>query len=205
MLLMVILLPVLFYLGADQEFFNLLVQEYGPKKDSDYLLWFSLLALAISVGLPRQVAAFSSGYMLGSVYGTVFATIAASLACFLTFVAAQFVFHKTLKKRFPKQIASLSAFFKHDVFTKAFIIRLIPAGSNFLTNVLAGTAKAPLIPYLAGTMLGFIPQMALFSMLGAGVSVGNNQQIILSVVLVIIAGVLVAYLVRKSKIKKSKV
>ena len=205
MLVAVVLLPLLFYFFADQAFINRLVQEYRPKTGSDYFLWFSFLALAMSVGLPRQVAAFSSGYLLGAVYGTLFATLAASLACLLTFVVARFVFHQSLTKRYPRQLETLSAFFKHDVFTKAFIIRLIPAGSNFLTNVLAGTAKAPLTPYLAGTMLGFIPQMTLFSMLGAGVSVGDNQQVMLSATLVIIAGILVTYLVRKSKNKSSTV
>ena len=82
---------------------------------------------------------------------------------------------------------------------KALAIRLIPAGSNFLTNVLAGTAKAKVFPYLAGTMVGFLPQMTLFSMLGAGVNVGSKQQVIISVITIVIAGLLITYLYKSKR------
>ncbi|GAA5133325.1 TVP38/TMEM64 family protein [Thalassotalea piscium] len=197
----VLLLPLVFYFTVDQALVNNIVQQYKPKDIGEFAFSFLILSLLMSMGLPRQIAAFSSGYLLGTLYGTFFATLAASLACLLTFFTARFIFHQRLSKQFPKQLATLNHFFTHDVFVKAFIIRLIPAGSNFLTNVLAGTAKAPLLPYLAGTMFGFIPQMLLFAMLGAGIQIGDNQQIILSVVLLLVAGILAAYLYQKKDAK----
>ncbi|GHE88500.1 DedA family protein [Thalassotalea profundi] len=190
----------MFYIIADQALINLFIEEFRPDSLGDYYLWFALLTLMMSIGLPRQVAAFSSGYLLGTGYGTLFATLAASIACLFTFVAARFIFHRSLSKRFPKQLSNFSAFFTHDVLIKAFIIRLIPAGSNFLTNVLAGTAKAPLFPYLSGSMLGFIPQMIVFSMLGSGINVGSKQQIVISICLLLVAAGLTGYLYRSGKL-----
>ncbi|XQW85003.1 TVP38/TMEM64 family protein [Thalassotalea piscium] len=197
MMFLVLMMPVLFYLLIDQTTINHLVEIYRPQTKIEYSLWFLCLMVAMTIGLPRQIAAFSSGYLLGTVSGAIFATLAASCACLLTFISARFIFHQSIKRRFPEQLNKLNIFFTHDVFIKAFTIRLIPAGSNFLTNVLAGTAKAPLLRYLGGSTLGFIPQMTLFSMLGAGIYVGDNQQVLLSAILLVIALVLIAYLVKK--------
>jgi len=67
-----------------------------------------------------------------------------------------------VQRHYPQPLAKVSLFFSHDTFLKALIIRLLPAGSNFLTNVLAGTARSPFKPYVLGTAIGFLPQMTIF-------------------------------------------
>ena len=202
LVVVVMLLPILFYCMADQSVVNALIIKLQPEKTSEYLLLLTLLTLAMSVGLPRQITAFSSGLLLGTTYGTVFSTLAASVACFLTFIFSSYVFHHRIQEKFPQKLTTLSDFFTENIFIKALVIRLIPVGSNFLTNVLAGTAKAPLLPYLCGTTVGFIPQMTLFSMLGAGVKVGDNQQVMISAGLLIVASMLIGYLYKKHKTNK---
>ena len=94
-------------------------------------------------------------------------------------------------------------FFATHTFSKALVIRLLPAGSNFLTNILAGLANIKTTAYVAGTCLGFIPQMLIFSLLGAGVKVGEQQQILLSVVLLVVA-LLFGYLLYRKEIVLNK-
>lgn len=158
-----------------------------------------ILSLAMSIGLPRQVAAFSAGYFIGWQLGFTIALLAAITGCLITFFCARYFFYKKITTLFPKKSKKLITFFARDTFTKALIIRLIPAGSNFLTNVIAGAVRAPYKPYLMGTFVGFIPQMLVFSLLGNGIKLGQTTQISISVVLIILAGILSFYLVKKAK------
>ncbi len=165
------------------------------------LTFILLLTPAMAIGLPRQVAALSAGFLFGASYGMLLATVSAILGCILTLVFARKIFANLVQRHYPQPLAKVSHFFSHDTFLKALIIRLLPAGSNFLTNVLAGTARSPFKPYILGTAIGFLPQMTIFSLMGAGLKVDGQQQLILSAILFIIALILSHYLYRKARTK----
>ena len=162
------------------------------------LLFVLILTPAMAVGLPRQIAALSAGFLFGASLGIVLATISAVLGCLVTLILARKFFANIIERNYPQQLAKVSHFFSHNTFLKALIIRLLPAGSNFLTNVLAGTARSPVKPYILGSALGFIPQMTIFSLMGAGLQVNGQQQLIISVILLVIALLLGGYLYRKT-------
>jgi uncharacterized membrane protein YdjX (TVP38/TMEM64 family) len=176
-----------------------LLDEFIPQGYLGTFMVLVVLSLLTSIGLPRQVAAFSCGYIFGTFFGTLLATLAATLGCMLTLFMARVLFRKKVLNAYPEKLNQVSLFFSTDTFSKAFIIRLLPAGSNFLTNVLAGIAKVNPQHYVAGTCLGFIPQMAIFSLLGAGVKVAEGQQILLSLILFIVALTLGYLLYKKEK------
>jgi uncharacterized membrane protein YdjX (TVP38/TMEM64 family) len=176
-----------------------LLDQYIPQGYLGYVAALTLLAILTSIGLPRQVAAFSCGYIFGITYGTLIATLAATIGCMLTLFIAKTFFRQKVLNAYPEKLNRISTFFATHTFSKALIIRLLPAGSNFLTNVLAGTANIKFIPYVSGTCVGFIPQMLIFSLLGAGVKVGGQQQIILSLCLLIVALTFGYWLYRKEK------
>jgi uncharacterized membrane protein YdjX (TVP38/TMEM64 family) len=167
------------------------------------LIFTLLLTPAMALGLPRQIAALSAGFLFGANYGMVLATTAAVLGCLITLMLARKLFTQKVQHYYPQQLAKVSHFFRHDTFFKALIIRLIPAGSNFLTNVLAGTARSPIRPYVLGSALGFIPQMTIFSLMGAGLQVNGQQQLIISAVLLFFALLFSSYLYRKTHHKIS--
>jgi uncharacterized membrane protein YdjX (TVP38/TMEM64 family) len=175
-----------------------LLDRYIPQGYLGYLAILFLLALLTSIGLPRQVAAFTCGYLFGITYGTLIATLAATVGCILTLYIAKTFFRQKVLDTYPEKLHSLSVFFSTHAFSKALIIRLLPAGSNFLTNILAGIANINFLPYVSGTCVGFIPQMLIFSLLGAGVKVGENQQILLSLLLLAVA-LLLGYLLYKKE------
>jgi uncharacterized membrane protein YdjX (TVP38/TMEM64 family) len=181
-----------------------LLDRYIPQGYLGHLSALVLFALFMSIGLPRQVAAFSCGYIFGITYGTLIATLAATIGCMLTLFFAKLFFRQKVLDTYPEKLNSVSAFFSTHTFSKALIIRLLPAGSNFLTNILAGIANIKFIPYVTGTCAGFIPQMLIFSLLGAGVKVGEQQQILLSLFLLIVALIFGYLLYRKEKIIHKK-
>ena len=163
------------------------------------LIFSLILTPAMAIGLPRQIAALSAGFLFGASYGMLLATVSAVFGCIITLMLARWLLANTVQQHYPLPLAKVSHFFSHNTFLKALIIRLLPAGSNFLTNILAGTARSPMQPYILGSALGFIPQMTIFSLMGAGLQVNGQQQLIVSVILLIIALFLSSYLYRKNR------
>ncbi|MFT5812418.1 MAG: putative membrane protein YdjX (TVP38/TMEM64 family) [Psychroserpens sp.] len=180
-----------------QNYLNTLI----PKNLLGALTFTLILTPAMALGLPRQISALCAGFLFGVGFGTLLATISAVLGCLVTLMLARKLFANRVQRSYPKPLAKVGHFFSQDTFLKALIIRLLPAGSNFLTNVLAGTARSPIKPYVLGSALGFVPQMTIFSLMGAGLQVNGQQQLIISVILLVIALLLSSYLYRKTHSK----
>ncbi len=185
--------------------YNLSIQQYFsdliPKTLFGALTFILLLTPAMAAGMPRQIAALSAGFLFGASYGVMLAMLSAVLGCILTLIVARKLLSNIIAQHYPQPLAKVSLFFRHNTFLKALIIRLLPAGSNFLTNVLAGTARSPVKPYILGSALGFVPQMSIFALMGAGLQVDGQQQLIISLILLVVALLLGGYLYRKSQTK----
>ncbi|WP_448565073.1 TVP38/TMEM64 family protein [Thalassotalea ganghwensis] len=196
--LILLCLPIALSQMFDQSTIDRFVSAYTPQTLNEIVFFLIVFSLLGTLGLPRQVTAFTFGYLFGVISGTITATIIASIALSLTYLLSRFFCRPMVKSRFPVALTKIQHFFEHDIFLKAVIIRLIPAGSNFFTNVLAGSAKAPFLLYLSGSALGFIPQMALFCLLGAGIRVGDDTQLIITIGLILTSGALIGYLIKKT-------
>ena len=199
-LMLLLTLSITVMIGQERliSFFEPVVQREPIHLASTVLL----LSLLMSIGLPRQLAAFTCGYFLGWQLGVCIALISATLGCMITITIARLTLYEQVKIAFQEKAQWLQQFFEKDTFLKALIIRLIPAGSNFITNVIAGAVHVPIKSYLVGTFIGFIPQMIVFSLLGNGIQLGESTQIWLSLSMLLVAVVLSMYLMRKSKIGK---
>lgn len=198
----ILILTLSLTLLVGQDRINSLFEPVIQKDLLSVLITVILLSLAMSVGLPRQIAAFTCGYFLGWQFGFFVALMSAVLGCIITINVSHLGLHKQVTKAFPRKSEWLHHFFKRDTFLKALIIRLIPAGSNFITNVIAGAVNVPIKSYLLGTFIGFIPQMLVFSLLGNGIQLGKTTQIWISLMMLILAIILSIYLMKKSKIGK---
>lgn len=183
------------YGDSVQHYINSLI----PRTLSGALTFALILTPAMAIGLPRQIAALSAGFIFGASYGLMLAMLSAVLGCAITLIVARKLLAKLVERNYPKPLAKVSSFFNHNTFLKILIIRLLPAGSNFLTNILAGTARSPFKPYMLGSALGFIPQMTVFSLMGAGLQVNGQQQLIISIGLLVIATLLGYYLYKKTR------
>ena len=147
-----------------------------------FLFCYLILSLATAIGLPRQIAALSAGTLYGAKIGFLIATAATISGCMLTFIACRFCLGNWVYQRFPDKTKVIHDFLSSSTFTKALIIRILPLGSNFITNIVAGATKIPFTPYVAGSALGFVPQMVIFSLAGAGIKLAaaTEQQLTLA-------------------------
>lgn len=135
------------------------------------LEWSALLALAAiasAAGLPRQVIALSCGNLLGGALGTLVASAIAISGCLIDFYLARYYLRPWLNHRFANRLLQLDSLLKDEPFLKALTLRLFPSGSNLLTSLLGGASSVSALPFVTGTGVGYLPQMAIFAFLGAG-------------------------------------
>lgn len=178
----------------------LIDQEIIPKGAKGVFMLLALLSLATSIGLPRQIAAFTAGYSLGAFYGAAIATIAATIGCYLTFTISRHLLSKKINNKFPTQIKKVSLFISKNTVAKTIIIRLLPLGSNLMTNLLAGVTRVSAKRYLLGSFLGFIPQMLIFSFAGSGVKLADEQQFLIGFGLFAVIAIISSWLIKQSSL-----
>ena len=171
-------------------------QQEGDLGALNTLLLLIFLSLATSIGLPRQIAALVAGINLGAFLGVIIATLAATLGCLITFSTSRYLLSESITRRYPNKLVKLSAFLGEQTFLKAIVIRILPLGSNFLTNIIAGVSKVSMRAYVSGSFIGFIPQMVIFSLAGSGMRLGAQNELIARGGLFILALLISAYLLK---------
>ncbi len=167
------------------------------------LAFVAVLAVFTAIGLPRQVAAFLGGYAFGFAAGTALSLAATVMGCAIAFSYARFMGRDFVKSRFPGRVRRIDDFLSDNPFTMTLLIRFLPAGSNLVTNLVAGVSGVAALPFLAGSGLGYIPQMVVFALLGSGISVDPALRIALAVALFVVSGLIGVQLYRKHRHGKS--
>jgi uncharacterized membrane protein YdjX (TVP38/TMEM64 family) len=155
--------------------------------------------LAMAVGLPRQVFAFLGGYAFGFVSGTALALLATVLGCIASFYYARVLARDLMKRRFAQRIAQVDVFLGRSPFNMALVIRLLPVGSNLLTNLIAGLSHTAALPFFAGSALGFLPQTLIFALAGSGVNVDPSLRLSIAAALFIVSAIIGAHLYRQHR------
>lgn len=167
------------------------------------ILFVAACGLFTAIGLPRQIVSFLAGYAFGLATGTALAVAATTVGCALAFFYARLMGRELVGARFPGKIKRIDAFLHDNPFTMTLLIRLLPAGSNLITNLAAGVSSVGAIPFIVGSALGYIPQSLIFALGGSGISLDPEIRISLSIVLFIVMGALGVYLYRRYRHGKS--
>lgn len=163
---------------------------------------FALLlfgALATSVGVPRQLLALIGGYAYGWLVAVTIGTLAATLGCLITFAVSRRLLSSRVRKHWPRQVAQLDALLARDVVLKILVLRLQPLGTNMLTNVTAGVTRMPVMAFLGASLVGYLPQMLVFALLGDGIRLGSTTHLAISLVLLGVSLLLGVILYRRHR------
>jgi len=154
-------------------------------------------ALFVGIGLPRQAVCFLGGYAFGFAEGVLWSSLASVLGCIGAFYYARFLGRSLVVARFPERIARLDAFLAGNTFSMSLLLRLLPVGSNLLSNLAGGVSGVLALPFFLGSGLGYLPQTLVFVLLGSGIQVDPVFRIGTSVILFIVSGVLGVWLYRR--------
>jgi uncharacterized membrane protein YdjX (TVP38/TMEM64 family) len=164
-----------------------------------WLYYAGLGTLAMAVGMPRQVIGFAGGYAFGLVEGVLLTEVVSGLSCGISFLYARLLGRDLIRHRFAERLKRFDAVIEGHAFTTGMLIRLLPVGNNLVTNLLAGVSSAPFLPFLAGSLIGYLPQTVIFVLLGSGIHLQPIWRTAISVVLFVASGLLGAFLYRRMR------
>ncbi|KAF0118496.1 MAG: hypothetical protein FD149_635 [Rhodospirillaceae bacterium] len=160
-------------------------------------LFVAVGALFTAFGLPRQVVCFLGGYAFGLVEGTGVALLASVGGCMGGFVYARFLGRAMVLARYPDRVRRIDAFLRRNPFTMTLVVRLLPVGSNLLTNLAAGISGIQARAFVAGSALGYVPQTIVFVLLGSGLQIDSAFRFGLGIVLFMISTLLGLWIFRR--------
>ena len=130
-----------------------------------------------ALGGPRQVLALSCGVLFGGLYGALLSTLLTGLGALLTMVAVQRLSLVWVRRRYASRIAVVKAVLADDTWLWVCVIRLMPVGSNLVTNIAAALSDLRLVSVFFGSLLGYLPQMLVFSFAGAGFALRDGSKL----------------------------
>jgi len=161
------------------------------------VLFLCVAGLATAVALPRHVVSFLGGYAFGVGLGALLALAGTALGCVLTFFYARVIGRPLVSARLGARVQRIEDFLAAHPFWMTVLIRLLPVGNNFATNLAAGVSRVPALPFFLGSLLGYIPQTLVFALAGSGVDVGASWRIGIAAALFLVSGVIGGWLYRK--------
>lgn len=155
----------------------------------------------VALGLPRQAVCFLGGYAFGFVLGTVLALVATLLGSVSVFYYARFMGREFLVRRFPGQTKRLDEMLAGNPLVAALILRLFPLSNGLAVNIGAGVSGVKAVPFFAGSLLGYLPQTVIFTLLGGGMELAPVANTILSAGLFVVSSVLGFWLWRRYRVR----
>ena len=167
------------------------------------LLFVAVGGLATALAAPRQIVSFLAGYAFGFGPGTALALAATELGCMLAFFYARVIGRPLVAKRLGARVRRIESFLAANPFSMTLLIRLLPVGSNFATSLAAGVSRVPAVPFLLGSLAGYLPQTLVFTLAGSGLEVGGGLRLALSVVFFVVSGAIGIWLYRRYRHGKS--
>ena len=169
--------------------------EAGP------LAFAGLGTLACAIGVPRQAVAYAGGLAFGFWPGGALALVAEILGCACDFFAVRLLgrrwAERWLQGRAEGRLGRLDRFLAARAFTATLTLRLLPVGSNIALNLLAGVTGVAAGPFLLASLIGYVPQTAVFALLGGGVRVSQGAQVALAAALFAVSIALGVLLLRR--------
>ena len=163
------------------------VRSAGLLGELYYVVVFSLLT---AIGAPRQMVAFLGGYAFGFALGLTLSMLAILMGCMITFFTSRLIFKKFIRRKYSQKVTKIDEFLASKPTRKTIIIRLLPLGSNFFTNLLAGAVSIRPTSFFSGSAIGYLPQMVIFALLGKGLLIDSQWKVMLSIALFFISSYL---------------
>lgn len=144
--------------------------------------WFVAIGIpAIAVGLPRQLFAFAAGLAWGFVPGLLAALLVALAGSTLAFECSRRRLASAAARRFPRVQKTVERVATVDGFRAVLALRLQPFGTNLMTNVAAGLTTLPRRHFVVASGIGFLPQTIVFVLVGDGLRIGSDMQMMVGI------------------------
>jgi len=149
-----------------------------------FTVTFSLL---IGVGMPRLWVSALGGAAFGLLWGSLLALAASVAGAAIVYRFGRTLLADMVRRRIGPRLALWQTRFETNAFWWVLYMRLFPLSNATLAGLLCGACRIPHGPYLAGSLLGFIPLTLVFAVFGSGGASGSYYQVAVGALLLVAA------------------
>ena len=130
-------------------------------------LFILIYILQTSFSLPgATIMTLAGGFLFGSLWGPLYVNIGATTGATLAFLAARYLFHQWVERKFGDRLGPIQDGFAKNAFSYLLTLRLIPFFPFFLVNLLSGLTRVKVSTYVAATAVGIIPGSVVYTFAG---------------------------------------
>tara|TARA_B100000131_G_scaffold317736_1_gene360298 strand:- start:981 stop:1703 length:723 start_codon:yes stop_codon:yes gene_type:complete len=128
---------------------------------------FGIFWISVLLGF-GSVLVLASGFIFGTLIGTIIALATLTLGSTLTYIIANFFFKDLVKEKFANRFKFLEEKIKTNEFLIIFMVRVIGGTPIQLQNIIPVLFNIKKNNFFFASLLGFAPQVYIFSALGSG-------------------------------------
>jgi uncharacterized membrane protein YdjX (TVP38/TMEM64 family) len=179
-----------FYLlgGIDPEQLQAWLKKMGIWAPIVYVLLYTLGTLLI---LPSTPLNLSGGALFGVWWGTLWTTVAAIIAAVVSFAFTRTVGREYIAQKLAGRWEAIDAEMRQGGLFYMFAVRLLPLIPYGIVNFAAGLTSIRFRDYLVGTMLGTVPGILPFVMMGSGLQELSSGNVVPLMCALALTGMLV--------------
>jgi uncharacterized membrane protein YdjX (TVP38/TMEM64 family) len=166
----------IYFLGdIDPEQLQEWLRKMGVWAPIAYVFLYTLGTLLI---LPSTPLNLSGGALFGVWWGTLWTTVAAIVAAIVSFAFTRTVGREYVAQKFAGRWEAIDAEMRQGGLFYMFAIRLLPLIPYGIVNFAAGLTSIRFRDYLIGTLLGTVPGILPFVMMGSGLKALTSGNVI---------------------------
>lgn len=125
---------------------------------------------ALLAPVPAWFLKIANGILFGPWLGGLVSLLGVALGSLSAFAVARWVGRRFVRRIIPDRFLDrVDQFSRSNGFAALLVLRLIPFTSSDVWSYVAGLSRLPVPHFLAATLLGDLPNLALFSFLGQSV------------------------------------
>ena len=174
--------------GIDRQQLQVWLETMGVFAPIIYIVLYTIATLLI---LPSTPLNLTGGAIFGVWWGTLWTTIAALVAAIAAFAFTRTVGRSLVTKKLAGRWNAVDAEIRQGGLFYIFAIRLLPIVPYGIVNFVAGLTSIEFKDYLIGTLLGTVPGILPFVMMGAGIMQLSQGNIIPLMCAFALTGILV--------------
>jgi uncharacterized membrane protein YdjX (TVP38/TMEM64 family) len=139
------------------------------------VLFILIYILQTAFSLPgATIMTLAGGFLFGSLWATLYVNIGATTGATLAFLAARYLFHQWVERKFGDRLGAIQEGFAKNAFSYLLTLRLIPLFPFFLVNLLSGLTRVRVSTYVAATAVGIIPGTFVYTFAGRQLGTINS-------------------------------
>ena len=161
--------------GIDREQLQTWLQQMGIWAPIIYVLLYTVGTLLI---LPSTPLNLTGGAIFNILWGTLWTTVAAIIAAIVAFAFTRTVGRELIAQKLAGRWEAIDAEMREGGLFYMFAIRLLPIIPYGLVNFAAGLTSIRFRDYLVGTILGTVPGVLPFVMMGSGLQALSEGNIL---------------------------